>query len=115
MSVITSFTLEDSAGIERSFPSTRPALVCFIKEDCPTCRLVLPVLAAIHDSLATELDLFIIGQTSSGNSRLMSEFDPPFNLLDEERLSFSLALRSSLTLSLSLSNRVELGDNVPGL
>ena len=89
MSVITPFKLEDSTGIKRSFPSTRRSLVCFIKEDCPTCRLVLPVLAAINDSLSSELDFFIIGQTSSGNSRLMSEFDPPFNLLDDSALKVS--------------------------
>ena len=89
MSVITPFTLENSAGGQLSFPSSRRALVCFVKEDCPTCRLVLPVLAAIHDSLASELDFFIIGQTRSGNSRLMSEFTPPFNLLDDSALKVS--------------------------
>ena len=89
MSVITPFTLENSAGKKISFPSTRRALVCFIKEDCPTCRLVLPLLAAIHESLASELDFFIVGQTRSGNSQLMSEFTPPFNLLDDSALKVS--------------------------
>ncbi len=89
MSVIASFTLEDSAGTQINFPSPRRALVCFIKEDCPTCRLVLPVLIAIHESLASELDFFIIGQTRNGNSRLMSEVTPPFNLLDDSALKVS--------------------------
>ena len=105
MSVITSFTLEDSAGIERSFPSTRRALVCFIKEDCPTCRLVLPVLEAIHDSLAGELDFFIIGQTRSGNSQLMSEFNPPFNLLDDS------ALKVAFTNNIEIVPQVFLTDS----
>ena len=89
MSVITPFTLENSARKNISFPSARRSLVCFIKEDCPTCRLVIPILAAIHDSLASELDFFIVGQTRSGNSRLMIEFTPPFNLLDDSALTVS--------------------------
>ncbi len=76
-------------GVQHSFPTARQALVCFIKEDCPTCRLVLPVLTAIYDSLASEVDFFIVGQTRSGNSRLMSEFTPPFNLLDDSALKVS--------------------------
>ena len=92
------------SGEQRSFPSTRRALVCFIKEDCPTCRLVLPVLGAIHDSLASELDFFIVGQSRGGNSRLISEFTPPFHLLDDSALKVSFTNDIEIVPQVFLTN-----------
>ena len=30
------FTLQDLKGVTRSFPTGRPSLICFAKEDCAT-------------------------------------------------------------------------------
>ena len=45
---LTSFSLTDLVGQQVSFPGNRPSLVCFVKEDCPTCRTVMPVLSAMY-------------------------------------------------------------------
>lgn len=85
------FTLTDSAGEERSFVRGRAALVCFVKEDCPTCREVMPLLAAIHELVDGHVDFLVIGQTAEGNTRLAIEFELPFRLLDDSALAVSFA------------------------
>ena len=47
---LPAFLLEDAAGAQFTFPTQRRSLVCFVKEDCPTCREVMPVLDALHSS-----------------------------------------------------------------
>ena len=91
MKKVAPFTLVDINGREVSFPGSRTSLVCFIKEDCPTCRLVLPVLTALHESFAKHIELYIIGQTRSGNQKLMDEMQPPFSILDDSELKVSFA------------------------
>ena len=51
MSELPAFLLEDDGGGEHSFPGTRPALICFVKEDCPTCNDVMPLIEALHRDL----------------------------------------------------------------
>lgn len=88
---VVPFSLTDSSGVQVDFPGERGSLVCFVKEDCPTCRLVMPVLAAMHDALAEHLDFRVIGQTKTGNQQLVKEFQPSFALLDDSELSVSFA------------------------
>ena len=45
------FSLQNTRGDDVSFPGARQSLVCFVKEDCPTCREVMPVLAAMSQAL----------------------------------------------------------------
>ena len=60
---VAPFALNDSAGQAIGFPGTRPSLVCVIKGDCPTCRVVMPVLAliisTIFEKLEWQIDLII--------------------------------------------------------
>ncbi|MEM7080160.1 MAG: TlpA family protein disulfide reductase [Pseudomonadota bacterium] len=88
---VPAFSLRDSAGSDISFPGQKPSLVCFVKEDCPTCREVMPVLAAMHRAFADVLEIRIIGQTVAGNATLEEEFTPPFKLLDDSTLKVSFA------------------------
>ncbi len=85
------FSLSDSAGTDVSFPGSRAGLVCFIKEDCPTCREVMPVLGALYRSLSSVIDFHVIGQTREGNTVLEEEFSPPFSILDDSTLKVSFA------------------------
>ena len=88
------FSLENLRGEDVSFPAAganRESLVVFVKEDCPTCREVMPVLAAMHDAFAGALDVHVVGQTTAGNATLDAEFRPPFALLDDSTLKVSFA------------------------
>ncbi|HEY5646904.1 MAG TPA: redoxin family protein [Pseudomonadales bacterium] len=88
---LPAFLLADADGKEANFPSGRKALVCFVKNDCPTCHLVMPVLEALHRATGTDVDFFVAGQTSDGNAALIETFHPGFPLLDDSRLKVSFA------------------------
>lgn len=88
---IAAFELENLYGEKVVFSGTGEALVCFIKEDCPTCKEVMPVLVALYERFAGAIDIQIIGQTAEGNKRLDSAFTPGFSLLDDSALKVSFA------------------------
>lgn len=88
---LPAFLLEDAAGAQFTFPTQRRSLVCFVKEDCPTCREVMPVLDALHRALGGEIDFFVAGQTTAGNAQLAQEFAPGFAILDDSSLKVAFA------------------------
>ena len=88
---VVPFSLQNSAGQDVSFPAGRESLVVFVKEDCPTCREVMPVLSALHSALAESMDIHVIGQTADGNKQLEQEFSPPYSILDDSSLKVSFA------------------------
>ena len=71
-----------------SFPTSRPGALLFIKEDCPTCREILPLLEALQAWLAPAVDLHVLGQTEAGNQLLADRFHP---LLDDSGLKVAFA------------------------
>lgn len=85
------FLLADAAETTASFPGGRPSIVCFLKNDCPTCHLVMPVLDALHRALRGKLDFFVAGQTADGNATLAETFSPGFPILDDSSLKVSFA------------------------
>lgn len=84
-----SFQLRDGQGDIHTFDGQRPALICFVKYDCPTCQEVMPVLAGLSRSLGGRAPFLVIGQEPAGNRRLESEHDLPFSLLDDDELDVS--------------------------
>ena len=87
--VLPAFSLADMAGADRSFPTGSPALVCFVKEDCPTCNLVMPLLQAAHD--AGDVPLLVAGQTAEGNRSLVERHALTVPILDDSTLKVSFA------------------------
>jgi len=53
MATLPEFSLKDLLGTECKFPSERHALLCFVKEDCPTCQLTMPLIEAAHTAFAS--------------------------------------------------------------
>lgn len=72
-----------------AFPGRRPSLIAFVKEDCPTCREVMPVLGALQAATEGEFDCLVVGQDRDGNRMLMSKHG--FPLLDDSTLKVSFA------------------------
>ena len=88
---LSPFQLTDLSGTPQNFSGNSQSVVCFVKEDCPTCREVMPVLAAMHEALAPHLDFLVVGQTAQGNEKLQQDFNLPFSLLDDSALKVSFA------------------------
>lgn len=89
MAMCAPFLLSDLAGEHQNFPTDRPALLCFVKEDCPTCREILPVLKALAERIEDEADLLIIGQTEDGNRTMADQHG--LRVLDDSTLKVSFA------------------------
>lgn len=84
-----SFELLDQTGTNKQLPSENGSIICFIKEDCPTCKVILPLLKALA---AQHENFHLIGQTATGNQKLMSEHGVTSSLLDDSKLKISFAL-----------------------
>ncbi|MEO0981713.1 MAG: TlpA family protein disulfide reductase [Pseudomonadota bacterium] len=91
MSARPAFALADLNGETRAFPSGRPALVCFVKEDCPTCNLVMPILKAFQVAHGEAADILVLGQTAVGNQKLQDQYALPQPILDESGCTTSFA------------------------
>ncbi len=85
------FLLEDGQGQPHSFPGTRPALVCFVKEDCPTCNEVMPLIEQVYTEWRDRLDFFICGQTEAGNRALVRKHGLTVPILNDASLKVSFA------------------------
>lgn len=87
----SAFSLRDMAGTTRQFPTDRPSLICFVKEDCNTCNLVAPVLEAFHRAWGDVADIWMLGQSADGNAILKDRHGLTLPILDESACRTSLA------------------------
>lgn len=91
MASLPEYRLENLNGDSVSRPQAERALVCFIKEDCPTCQEVMPVLNALFSHYVERVPTQVIGQTQDGNVALAKQFNSPFSILDDSALHVSFA------------------------
>ena len=77
------FSLTDVAGETRSFPTGRPTLICFVKEDCHTCNLAAPLLEAFHRAWGDVSDIWMVGQSGDGNAVLRDRHGLTLPFLDD--------------------------------
>jgi hypothetical protein len=91
MRQLPAFLLEDADGRPTSFPAGRPALICFVKEDCPTCNEIVPLLEAFHRAFGARIDVLVPGQTQEGNRLLVERHGLTVPVLDDSRLKVSFA------------------------
>ncbi len=85
------FLLEDDRGGCCAFPGSKPALVCFVKDDCPTCNQVMPLIEAASRDLGVHVDFFVCGQTVEGNRALVEKHGLTVPILDDSSLKVSFA------------------------
>jgi hypothetical protein len=88
-SSLPEFNLATHGGQPRAFPSGRPALLCFVKEDCPTCGLTMPLIEAAHQVFGGAADVFAIGQDRQGNETLIKRHRLTVPMLDDSALKAS--------------------------
>ncbi len=86
------FSLDDADGAARTFPSGRHALLCFVKQDCPTCLLSLPLIEAAHVAFGGAVDVWVIAQDDAMTRAAMAEVHGlTLPLLDDSALAVSFA------------------------
>ncbi len=104
MSELPAFLLEDDAGGASSFPGSKPALICFVKEDCPTCNEVMPVIEAFFQAFASDVDILVPGQTLEGNRTLTATHGLSVPVLDDSSLKVSFAYDVEIVPSVYLAD-----------
>ncbi len=85
------FRLRALDGNERAFPTGRLALLVFVKEDCPTCNLVLPIVEQLAWAVRDGCDVLVIGQEAEGNRELQRRHGLTVPVLDDSALRVSFA------------------------
>ena len=96
------FLLEDDRGERHAFPGAKPALVCFVKDDCPTCHAVAPLLEAAYRELSEDVNFFVCGQTEEGNRALAEKHGLTVPILDDSSLKVSFAWNVEIVPTLYL-------------
>jgi thiol-disulfide isomerase/thioredoxin len=104
--LLPAFSLRDQHGVDRSFPTGRVALLAIVKDDCPTCQLVMPLLEMFQRSYGAGLDVFVIGQTTEGNAALVARHGVSAPLLDDSSLKVSFAYDTDTVPALYLADGV---------
>jgi thiol-disulfide isomerase/thioredoxin len=73
---LTPFTLRDQNGRRRTLPGGRPAVLAFVKSDCATCQMVMPIIGAAMASFGSAIDLWPISQDEDGGRELRERLMP---------------------------------------
>ncbi|MEL6386790.1 MAG: TlpA family protein disulfide reductase [Pseudomonadota bacterium] len=76
-------SLRDIDGHAYARPEGRPALICFVKEDCETCNTAAPVLEAFSKTFAGAVDVVLVGQSGDGNSVYLDRHGLTAPMLDD--------------------------------
>ena len=107
---LPSFSLTDQHRRAHSFPGGRPALLCFVKEDCPTCGMTMPLIEAASQALRDEIDVVAIGQDAAGNANLVERIRLTVPMLDDSalKISFDYDLDTVPTIILADARGAEL-------
>ena len=97
-----------------SFPSGRPTLICFVKEDCPTTRIAMPLLQKAHEVFGENIDVVALAQNGEDDLVLAQEYGLEMPLLDDSNLttSFAYDIETVPTLILASSDGTPLTDFV---
>jgi hypothetical protein len=82
---------ENGGGAERSFPNGEVTLLCFVHEECATCNLSMPQIEALHRAFSERVAVWVVGQDTPGNAKLIEEFGLTVPVLDDDTLGVSFA------------------------
>ena len=83
---LPAFTLAATDGVERSFPTGRHALLCFVHEECETCNMSMALIEGAHRAFGEYIDVWAIGQDSPGNETLIERHGLTLPMLDDDAL-----------------------------
>ena len=91
MTLLPAFSLDGLDGARHTFPSGRPAVLCFLKADCPTCQLTMPLVESTFRTFGGDVDVWAIGQDRAGNIELQTQHRLTMPVLDDSALRVSFA------------------------
>jgi hypothetical protein len=102
---LPAFRLPDSKGRVVSFPSGRLTLLCFVKEDCPTCGLSTPLIEQAFRAYGGSAAVLAIGQDRAGNEILIERHGLTVPMLDDSALKVSFAYNVEIVPTIILADQ----------
>jgi hypothetical protein len=89
MTTLPAFDLMDVFGIHHTFPTGRPALAVFAKEDCATCQLSAPLIDAAGAAFGGAMDTLVVTQDEGGTGVFGHRLSSGMPVLDDRKLHTS--------------------------
>jgi hypothetical protein len=89
MTLLPAFSLNDLEGHQRSFPNNKASLLCFVREECETCHLSMPVIETVYRAYGDAINLWVVGQEE--NQKLRERYRATVPILDDTALKVSFA------------------------
>lgn len=83
------FVLSDDRGRCFEFPAAEPVLIVFVKEDCETCNLALPLVERLYQAVSPGLDVWVISQVGADIAVLRERHRLTMPILDDSSLDAS--------------------------
>ncbi|TMC47301.1 MAG: redoxin domain-containing protein, partial [Chloroflexi bacterium] len=103
MCTLPAFSLRDLHGQTRAFPTSRPALLCFVKADCPTCGISMPLIEATYRAYGSRVAVWAVGQDLD-NTLLVERQQLNLPMLDDSALQVSFQYDIEIVPTLILSD-----------
>jgi hypothetical protein len=102
MTSLPAFSLYDLEGKKRSFPNGKTSLLCFVREECETCHLSMPVIEAVYRAYGGTISLWVVGQED--NEKLRQRLHVTVPILDDTALRTSFAYRIEIVPTIILAD-----------
>jgi thiol-disulfide isomerase/thioredoxin len=100
---LPSFSRIDQEGRVFSFPA-HPSLLCFVKEDCPTCDMTMPLIEAASQAFQAKVRVVTIGQDAAGNALLIERHKLTAPMIDDSDLKLSYAYKVEIVPTIILAD-----------
>src|SRR6516162_8776642 len=91
MASLSAFSLNDLESNQRSFPNSKATLLCFVREECETCHLSMPVIEAVYRAYGEALNVWVVGQED--NLKLRDRYQATVPILDDTALKVSFTYK----------------------
>ena len=102
MTSLPAFSLYDLEGNQCSFPNNKASLLCFVREECETCHLSMPVIEAVYRAYGDTINLWVVGQED--NQKLRDRYQTTVPLLDDTALKVSFAYQVEIVPTIIFAN-----------
>jgi hypothetical protein len=102
MTSLPAFSLCDLEGGQRAFPNGKTSLLCFVREECETCHLSLPVIEAVHRAFGEAVNVWAVGQED--NQKLRDHHHATVPILDDTALKISFSYQVQIVPTIVLAD-----------
>lgn len=102
MTSLPAFSLCDLEGGQRAFPNGKTSLLCFVREECETCHISLPVIEAVYRAYGEAVNVWAVGQED--NQKLRDHHHATVPILGDTALKISFSYQVQIVPTIILAD-----------